>query len=673
MTIKRNKITFLVLLAGFILALHISQAGSAETFCNPLDLNYRFMSDAADAREAADPVIVLFKDDYYLFASRSGGYWYSNDMRSWNFVVIPTSALPIIETYAPAVFVIGDTMYYTASVAGRLYKSADPKGGVWIKGDKLKSYGDPALFLDDDGRVFMYHGLSNVTPTWVVELRPDSLFVEKGAQDTIVTNNAATHGWERRGDDNLLDEQPWIEGSWMNKHNGIYYLQYAAPGTEFKTYADGIYTATDPLGPYSYASYSPFSFKPTGFITGAGHGSTFRDKEGRYWRIVTSVISIKHMFERRLSLYPVGFDTDNVIHTNTAFGDYPQFYPGVKETPETDNFAGFMLLSRLKEAQCSSVLKGYSLKNAVDNDIKTYWCAETGNAGEWMQLDLGKVCHIQAIQVNLGEHGTTPKLVRGRTVQVYEQYHVDVSNDGVEWQTIIDKSENLQDIPHYYTEIDPAVDARFVRIVNVFTPGEGKFAVRDLRVFGNSAQAMYTPITDFTVERSEADGRDAVIRWNPVENSDGYIIRFGTAPTKLYNNYMVYDADSVAIHSLNHGVEYFFSVEAFDSGTDYYYGNYPDNVQAPLLKPASKFELEQNYPNPFNPVTNITWSLPAAGDVTVQVFNLLGELVYENTFARQSAGVHHLAFDCSGLASGIYIYRVKSGAFMQQKKMMLLK
>ncbi len=656
----------------YFFALQITPAGSADTFCNPLDLSYRFMADATDAREAADPVVVLFKDDYYLFASRSGGYWYSNDLRQWTLVVIPTSALPI-ETYAPAVFVIGDTMYYTGSAGQRMYKSADPKNGVWIKSDRLKNYGDPDLFLDDDGRVFMYHGLSNETPTWVVELRPDSLFVEKGEQVTIVTNNAATHGWERRGDDNLLDEKPWIEGSWMTKHNGIYYLQYSAPGTEFKTYADGIYTATDPLGPYTYASYSPFSFKPTGFITGAGHGSTFKDKDGRYWRVATSVISVKHMFERRLSLYPVGFDADDVIYTNTAFADYPQYFPGVKDNPETDNSAGFMLLSRLKQAQCSSVLKGYSLKNAVDNDVKTYWCAETGNAGEWMQLDLGKICHIQAIQVNLGEHGTTSKLVRGRTVQVYEQYHVDVSSDGEEWQTVIDKSENLLDIPHYYTELEPAVDARYVRIVNVFTPGEGMFAVRDLRVFGNSNQAVFTPITDFTVQRSAADGRDAVLRWNPLENSDGYIVRYGIAADKLYNHYIVYDADSVAIHSLNHGVDYYFSVQAFDSGTDYYYGNYPDDIKAPLLKPANQFNLNQNYPNPFNPVTNISWSLPGSGDVTVQVFNVLGELVFEKKIARQSAGEHHLAFDGHNLSSGLYIYRVTAGAQMQQKKMMLLK
>ena len=56
------------------------------------------------------------------------------------------------------------------------------------------------------------------------------------------------------------------EGSWMNKYNGKYYLQYASPGTEFKTYADGVYTSDSPNGPFKYETYSPFSYKPGGVV-----------------------------------------------------------------------------------------------------------------------------------------------------------------------------------------------------------------------------------------------------------------------------------------------------------------------------------------------------------------------------------------------------------------------
>jgi len=553
----------LFLFSSFALA---QPSQNPQTFCNPLNLNYRFMVDAVDAREAADPVVVLFKDDYYLFASRSGGYWTSPDLRNWTLIV------PIgidIESYAPAVVAMRDSLFYIPSNNSQIYKTADPKSGVWHRGPSINSYGDPAFFLDDDGRLYMCYGLSNSAPISVVELNPMT-FKEIGAPVNVIFAQASVHGWERRGDDNLLDEQPWIEGSWMVKENNKYYLHYAAPGTEFKTYADGIYVADSPMGPYQYATYSPFSFKPTGFICGAGHGSTFKDKDGQYWHIGTMTISVKAMFERRLGLAPVAFDEDGHIRCNTAWGDYPQYFPGEKDNLIENSFAGMMLLSHKKYVLASSSLADHGVAKAVDEDARTYWCAQTGGADEWMMIDLGKECSVEAIQVNFAEHNTDPNIVRGRSNVLYEQYIIEKSTDGMSWDLLVDKSQNMQDVPHDYVELSQPVMARYVKLSNVFTPGGGNFAVRDLRVFGNSEQAVFTPVNDFTVQRDPADGRDAIIRWSPVENADGYMIRYGTAPDKLYNNYMVYDLDSVAIHSLNHGVEYYFEVKAFDSGTDYY-------------------------------------------------------------------------------------------------------
>jgi len=564
----RARILYFQLLCGLLLATQTAKA--QQTFCNPLNLNYRFMSDAIDAREAADPVVILFEDDYYLFASRSGGYWTSTDLHNWT-LIIPTGI--DIESYAPAALVIGDTVYYAPSATGTIYKTADPKSGVWTEGPSIGSYGDPALFLDDDGRLYMYHGLTNSTTIAnirMVELDPTT-FQEKGSEVDLVFSMASSHGWERRGDDNLLDEVPWIEGAWMNKINNKYYLHYAAPGTEFKTYADGIYVSSDSAkGPFQYATYSPFSFKPTGFISGAGHGCTFMDKDSNYWHIATMTISVKHMFERRLGLFPVAVDADSNIRCNTVFGDYPQYLPGIESDPIDDNFAGMLLLSHKKYVAASSSLDGYGVENAVDEEVRTYWSAQTGDPGEWMLIDLGKECDIEAIQVNFAEHNTVPSLVRGRDNILYERYIIENSNDGMNWDTLVDKSLNTQDVPHDFIELASTAQARYIKLTNIFTPGEGNFAVRDLRVFGNSNQAVFTPVAGFTVER-DTDERNAVVRWDTVSNADGYVIRYGIASDKLYNNYMVYDVDSIEIHSLNAGVDYYFSVEAFDGGTDYYY------------------------------------------------------------------------------------------------------
>jgi xylan 1,4-beta-xylosidase len=571
-----KKVFMVTLITGVANILSAQIMDPPTTYCNPLNLSYRFIDSVQDAREAADPVIVLFQDDYYLFASKSGGYWYSNDMREWTFV-IPTG-LPL-EDYAPAAMAIGDTLYFTAwswDSSAKIYSSADPKSGIWQEAATFaRVYPDPDLFLDDDGRVYMYYGCHNQVPFLsAVELDPRNNFQEIGSPVSTVSPDAAEHGWERRGDDNLMDENPWIEGCWMTRYAGKYFLQYSGPGTEFKTYADGLYISDNPLGTFEYAPYSPVSFKPTGFITGAGHGCTFMDKNGNYWRVTTMVISVKHIFERRIGIYPAAFDADTVMYTNTIFGDYPQYLPGVKENPISDNLTGWMLLSHKKYAKVSSILPGYGVQNAVDNNIKTYWCAATGDSGEYITIDLGRTCQVHALQINFGEHETNTSLVSGRTNPVYQQYFIHTSVDSIEWSVLVDKSSNREDVPHDYIELTEPVSTQYVKLTNVYTPGEGKFCVRDLRIFGNPDSASYTMAGNVIVIRDPEDERNAIIKWDPVENSDGYIVRYGIDPDKLYNHYIVYDADSVSIHSLNKGIEYYFSVEAFDSGTDFYEAEY---------------------------------------------------------------------------------------------------
>ena len=646
-----------------------------ETFCNPLNLSYLFMFDANSARQAADPTIVLFQDDYYLFASRSDGYWYSNDLREWT-LVIPTG-LPLDE-YAPTAFAIGDTLYFAAwpfGSATQIYSCTDPKNGTWQEAADFQSeYRDPCLFLDDDGKVYMYQGCRNVEPFLsVVELDPKNNFQEIGSSVPTIDAHADLHGWERRGDDNLLDEEPWIEGCWMTKYKGKYYLQYSGPGTEYKTYADGVYTSDHPLGPFVYESYSPFSFKPTGFIGGAGHGSTFLDKSGNYWRVTTMVISIKHMFERRIGMFPVDFDADSVIHTNTVFGDYPQYMPGVKENPISDNFTGWMLLSHKKFASVSSVLEGYGIENAVDEDVKTYWCAQTGDSGEYIILDLGKTCEIRALQINFGEHDTDTKLVRGRENPVYQQYLIHTSIDSIGWSLLIDKSNNKKDVPHDYIQLSQLVDARYVKLTNLFTPGEGKFCVRDLRVFGNPRNAKFTLVSNVTVTRDTEDDRNVLIRWESVENSDGYIVRYGIEPEKLYNHYMVYDADSVSIHSLNKGVEYYFSVEAFDSGTDYYEGEYYLGIQEMMNTIPGGYSLSQNYPNPFNSSTLISYKILKKSRIKISIYDNLGRMVEVLLDQVQNEGEYHINWNAENLCSGIYFYRIDTGEYSSVKKCLFVK
>lgn len=87
----------------------------------------------------------------------------------------------------------------------------------------------------------------------------------------------------------------------------------------------------------------------------------------------------------------------------------------------------------------------------------------------------------------------------------------------------------------------------------------------------------------------------------------------------------------------------------------------------------SVFSLDQNYPNPFNPSSTIQFGLPDESIVRLEVFNLLGQKVADLVNEQMTAGYHAVRFDASALASGIYIYRIQAGSFVQTKKMMLIK
>jgi hypothetical protein len=273
-------------------------------------------------------------------------------------------------------------------------------------------------------------------------------------------------------------------------------------------------------------------------------------------------------------LYPSAVDEQGVMHSNTAFGDYPQYYPGIRKNAVDDNFTGWMLLSNKKYVEVSSTLPGFDAVNAVDENFMTKWVARTGNEGEYMTVDLGKECQVKAVQVNFDRHDATVEVGRGfgpvQALSRYQSFIVETSKDNKTWDRIIDKSNNSADKRHDYTELEEAVKARFVKVINVFTHDSGKFSIQEFRVFGNPNKAKLTKVSDVFVARNPEDRRDATITWKPVEGADGYVVRYGIEPGKLYNSYMLYDNSTITIHSLNLKPEYYFEVEAFESGTDYY-------------------------------------------------------------------------------------------------------
>lgn len=572
------KKTFAVVVAFFVCVSVCTAQFKQTTYCNPINLDYGYcpipnFTEWGRHRATADPVIVTYKGDYYLFSTNQWGYWWSSDMLNWNFVsrkFLKPYHKVYDELCAPAVWVMGDTMLvFGSTYSGNfpIWMSTDPKGNVWKEAiDSLEIGGwDPAFFLDDDGRLYMYNGSSNRYPLYGVEIDRKTL-KPIGTRKEMYLLEGWRLGWHRFGeymDDTFLDA--FIEGAWMTKHNGKYYFQYGAPGTEFSGYADGVVVGEGPLGPFTPQS-DPFSYKPGGFARGAGHGSTYQDKWNNYWHVSTMAISVKNNFERRNGIWPAGFDEDGVMFCNTAFGDYPHYIPSETRKPAPASatqggyFTGWMLLNYNKPVQVSSTLGNYAANNAVDESIKTYWSAATGNKGEWIQSDLGAMSTVNGIQINYADQDAE---FLGKQTNIYHQYKLYYSTDGKKWNLLIDKSNNQKDVPHDYVELEKPVQARYIRLENIHMP-TGKFAISGLRVFGNGNGAKPAAVQNFIVLRTEKDKRSAWLKWKPVDNAYAYNIYTGLAPGKLYNCIMVHGANEYYYKAMDKDKPYYFAIEAIN-------------------------------------------------------------------------------------------------------------
>lgn len=529
------------------------------TICNPINLSYRFCIDTPSRREAADPTLIVIKDEYYLFASKSGGYFHSADLIHWD--LITTEDLPL-EDYAPTAMVMDDTVYFMASSGVQaIYKTADPKSGHWKMAYVTFPPGlwDPCLFLDDDRRLFLYYGCSNVNPIYGVELDPKT-FNPIGKPIELFNSKRDSYGWERKGDYNELGENPWIEGAWMTKYKDKYYLQYAGPGTEYKSYSDGLYVSDKPLGNYELTSNSPCSAKPEGFIAGAGHSSTFQDIYGNFWHISTMTISQKHMFERRLGLFPAFFDADGELFVYTGFGDFPFKVPTKKIAGPEELFPQWMLLSYNKPVEVSSEVSDHPKNHAADEEIRTFWSAQTGDKGEWITMDLQKEFTVNAVQINYAENDTK---IFGRNLTIYYQYLLEYSIDNKTWNLLADKTLNKTDVPHDYIELKTPVKARYIKLTNYRVP-DGTFALAGLRVFGSGGNSVPSKVKNVEIERSENDRCEVKIKWDNNPDAVGFNIRYGNQENKLYHNYHVLGSDSLTIRSLNALESYYFTIDAFN-------------------------------------------------------------------------------------------------------------
>lgn len=580
--------------------------------CNPINVNYRYQFNADPrkggelqiCREAADPSMILFKGRYYIFASMTLGVWVSDDLAHWENYRLP-EGLPFYD-YAPDVRVIGDYVYFCASAREHncdRWRTKDVLNGPYERIEGSFPFWDPNLFLDDDGRVYFYWGCSNETPIYGVELDPVTMLPRSEAV-AVVEGHPFEIGYERIGEDNstlpasaeevearyqaylksrnmtesmvpenlrplirgMFSNKPYIEGAWMDKHCGKYYLQYATPGTQYNTYSDGVYVGEGPLGPFRLADNNPYSYKPGGFLPGAGHGSTMQDKNGSFWHTATMRISVNHDFERRVGLWPAGFDDDGELFCNQRYGDWPMALEG---DPWRD--PAWMLLSVGKAATASSFVPGHEPSKAVEENVQTWWRAAGNSRNEWLCVDLGKRFKVHAVQINFADDridtpcpGEIRPGSQARYIDEAEritQWKLEGSVDGEKWFVIEDKSDSETDLSHDLIIREEGIDVRYLRLSDMAVPFEQAPCVSGLRVFGlGDGEKPAEPV--FSAART--GDLDMTIQIREQKEALGYNILFGSSPKKLYHSYLIFKAGSQRVGALIKGREYYVRVDAFN-------------------------------------------------------------------------------------------------------------
>lgn len=592
-------------------------------YCNPLNVDYLYQFTQQGVgdqigpvqifREAADPSMIYFKGKYYIFASMTLGVWVSEDLAHWENRRLPNN-LPFYD-YAPDVRVMGDYVYFSASnreSACSFFRTKDILEGPYEEIKGKFDFWDPHLFVDDDGRVYFYWGCANMTPVWGgVELDSKNMH-PKTDRVELIHGNWNEIGYERNGKDHcnpplsdealdaaykkfveahggqeamanipesmkimmkgFLSNRPYIEGAWMNKHDGKYYLQYACPGTQYNIYADGVYISDKPLGPYKLAKNNPFSYKPGGFIPGAGHGSTMEDTIGSLWHTSTMSISLNHNYERRVGLWPAGFDADGELFCNQRYGDWPISVEDFQEDPWKN--PEWMLLSYGKEMTASSFEEGKGPEKAAEENVQTWWRAASARSGEWLQMDLGKVMDVHAVQINFADDkieiecpGEMHDCGTGSIRYIEERnlvtrWMLEGSADGENYFMIEDKSDAETDLPHDLIVREDGIQVRYLKLTVLAVPYDQPVAISGLRVFGiNDGKKPATPV--FAAERLNDLDMKVVITSDDADVV-GYNILWGHAEDKLYHSYMIFGKKEQRIGALVKGTDYFVRVDAFN-------------------------------------------------------------------------------------------------------------
>jgi xylan 1,4-beta-xylosidase len=496
--------------------------GRSPRYCNPLSIEASAPDGSPQGVNLGDVTVVREGGKYYLFGTGGGG-WVSDDLVSWTYrgVEMRQGRVPVaphVVKYEGRFYMSGnDAPLYRAPAILGPYElvgdwtdaSGKPFAGI-ANGREWKGAFDVDIFVDDDGKPYLYFPARSTEGIDAVPLDPQHLnrFL---APPRRLFGFDRSHVWERYGEMNEYPDVSWIEGPWMLKRKGTYYLEYSASGTQWLTYATGVYTGKGPTGPFAYAALNPVLRKTTGVVTGTAHGSVVEGPDGNLWQFYTIVLS-NPPGGRRIGMDPVGFDARGNLFVPGP-SETPRWGPGVVADPVHHGDSGSLPLTVGKmramntKSAFSSERPGHEAAYAVDNSTGTWWEPAEDDREPSITVDLGPATEFDPVQTFTVDSSRI-LFVTGRffprpgtppppppTGVPAHRYRIEASNDGKTFTTVLDKTQNAVT---KYVEFDelPPTPCRFVRLTLTDWPHRAgtPLGVLEFTVFGKGVSPSAPPV-----------------------------------------------------------------------------------------------------------------------------------------------------------------------------------
>lgn len=437
-------------------------------------------------RETADPTVLYENRKWYLFSSCRAGY-VSEDLHTW----VRRDMEPSDIGYAPTV-VNHRGKYYLCGSLSDLYVCDEPIGKYrslgkfrFENGNEIGNYYDPMLFSDDDGRLYIYYVVYDpeIGSTAINGCELDAEDPTRFAGDPVrLINYDSSHVWERTGENNEDSSYSAIEGPWMFKHNGTYYLMYSGPATEYSTYANGAYKSDKPLTNFKYMKTSPFTRKTAGVVRGPGHGSLVKGPDDTFWVFYTCTICHRHPMERMIGFDRVYFNNDGDI-VCPEVTENPRFVPGEKGFEKDNGDTGLISLADRRRATASSEAPGRDALYALTDDLTTFWQPASSEREATLTVPLPPHgASVFAARIIFSETGLS--LAKGAIPRPV-RYLIRLRNTVTkEYVKVVDKIDNREDkIVDYVTfDTDFKCDRAELTLFSDLEPPY--YGVRNISFFG---------------------------------------------------------------------------------------------------------------------------------------------------------------------------------------------